>query len=148
MHHQLGPAAGRAAGLAGRAPELTSGEGIFVEELRLELERRGIAFPRVAGMTHPLPTHDEASRAGGHCAAVLGGSMIDGDARGFRIALTDDVYVNPPPGGAGRAGRPGRGGWGVMALPATEYPAEMTGGSWPTWPSRCWSSTGTATPSC
>jgi hypothetical protein len=43
------------------APELTSGEGIFVEELRLELERRGIAFPRVAGMTHPLPGHDEAA---------------------------------------------------------------------------------------
>jgi predicted secreted protein len=47
------------------APELTSGEGIFIEELRLELERRGIGFPRVAGMTHPLPDHDaDAEQAG------------------------------------------------------------------------------------
>jgi predicted secreted protein len=52
------------------APELTSGEGIFVEELRLELERRGIAFPRVAGMTHPLPDHDEATERA-HLLTVL-----------------------------------------------------------------------------
>ena len=53
--------------------------------------------------------------------------MIDGDARGFRIALTDDVYVNPPPGGLDGLAVLDETGWGVMALPATEYPAEMTG---------------------
>lgn len=41
--------------------ELTSGEGIFVEELRQELDRRGIA-PRTAGETHALPGHDEAAQ--------------------------------------------------------------------------------------
>jgi predicted secreted protein len=47
------------------APELTSGEGIFIEELRRELERRGLGFPRVAGCTHPLASHDPlAERAG------------------------------------------------------------------------------------
>jgi hypothetical protein len=53
--------------------------------------------------------------------------VIDGDARGFRIALTDDVYVNPPPGGLDGLAVLDETGWGVMALPATEYPAEMTG---------------------
>ncbi len=41
--------------------ELTSGEGIFVEELRQELDRRGIA-PRTAGETYALPGHDEAAQ--------------------------------------------------------------------------------------
>jgi hypothetical protein len=53
--------------------------------------------------------------------------VIDGDARGFRIALTDDVYVNPPPGGLDGLAVLDEAGWGVMALPAAEYPAEMTG---------------------
>jgi predicted secreted protein len=39
-------------------PEHTGGEGIFVEELHAELDRRGITF-RVAGETHALATHDE-----------------------------------------------------------------------------------------
>jgi len=43
------------------APELAPGEGIFIEELRAELARRGIPMPRVAGVTHALPGHDEAT---------------------------------------------------------------------------------------
>lgn len=42
--------------------EHAAGEGIFVEELRLELARRGIPFPRVAGETHALAGHDEAAQ--------------------------------------------------------------------------------------
>jgi predicted secreted protein len=42
--------------------EHTDGEGIFIEELRGELERRGIGFPRVAGETHALPGHDEMAQ--------------------------------------------------------------------------------------
>ena len=41
------------------SPELTSGEGIFVEELHAELGRRGITV-RVGGETHAIPGHDEA----------------------------------------------------------------------------------------
>jgi len=41
------------------SPELISGEGIFVEELRAALESRGINYPRVAGETHAIPGHDE-----------------------------------------------------------------------------------------
>jgi predicted secreted protein len=41
------------------SPELTGGEGIYVEELHAELGRRGITV-RVAGETHAIPGHDEA----------------------------------------------------------------------------------------
>jgi len=42
-------------------PELTGGEGIFVEELHNELARRGIAF-RVAGERHAIPGFSEADQ--------------------------------------------------------------------------------------
>jgi len=42
--------------------EHTSGEGIFVEEIRKALARRGIGFPRVAGETCDLAGHDEAAQ--------------------------------------------------------------------------------------
>jgi len=42
--------------------EHSSGEGIFIEELRLELQRRGINYPRVAGGTHALADHDQAAQ--------------------------------------------------------------------------------------
>ena len=41
----------------------TGGEGIFVEELHAELERRGIVFG-AAGETHAIPGHDEAGPGG------------------------------------------------------------------------------------
>jgi predicted secreted protein len=41
--------------------ELTSGEGIFIEELRAELGRRGIEAG-LGGETHALPGHDELNQ--------------------------------------------------------------------------------------
>lgn len=41
-------------------PELAAGQGVFIEELRAELERRGIRDPRFGGITHQLPDHVEA----------------------------------------------------------------------------------------
>jgi predicted secreted protein len=41
--------------------EHISGEGIFIEELRLELARRGIT-PRLGGETHALADHDERTQ--------------------------------------------------------------------------------------
>src|SRR5260370_40537144 len=41
------------------SPELTGGEGIFVEELHAELDPRGITL-RVAGEAHAIPRHHEA----------------------------------------------------------------------------------------
>jgi predicted secreted protein len=41
--------------------ELTNGEGIFIEELRAELDRRGIAAG-LGGETHALPDHDELTQ--------------------------------------------------------------------------------------
>lgn len=54
------------------SPELVGGEGIFVSELRRELNSRGIGLPRVAGETHAIPGHDEAAQR----AAVE--SVLDG----------------------------------------------------------------------
>ncbi len=51
---------------------------------------------------------------------------MDGDARSFRIALTADAYVNPPPGGVDGLAVLDQAGWGVMQLPDAAYPAEMT----------------------
>jgi predicted secreted protein len=45
--------------------EHTGGEGIFVEEIRAALARRGINYPRVAGETHALADHDEATQRAG-----------------------------------------------------------------------------------
>jgi len=52
--------------------EHAGGEGIFVEELRLELQRRGIGYPRVAGETHALAGHDEAAQRAALEAALDG----------------------------------------------------------------------------
>jgi len=52
--------------------EHISGEGIFVEEIRRALARRGIGFPRVAGETHALPGHDEAAQRAGLESALEG----------------------------------------------------------------------------
>ena len=43
------------------SPELADGEGIFVEELHAELDRRGIVF-RAVGETAALPGHDDATQ--------------------------------------------------------------------------------------
>jgi predicted secreted protein len=39
--------------------ELAAGQGILMEELRKELASRGMAEPRLIGITHQLPDHDE-----------------------------------------------------------------------------------------
>jgi predicted secreted protein len=39
--------------------ELVPGEGIFMEELRAEMAARRMPEPRVVGITHQLPDHDE-----------------------------------------------------------------------------------------
>jgi hypothetical protein len=49
------------------------------------------------------------------------------DARSFRIALVADRYVNPPPGGLDAVAVAAQTGWGVMQLPADDYPAEVAG---------------------
>jgi hypothetical protein len=49
------------------------------------------------------------------------------DARSFRIAFVADDYVNPPPGGLDGLAVLAEAGWGVMQLPAADYPAEIAG---------------------
>jgi hypothetical protein len=49
------------------------------------------------------------------------------DERSFRIALVADRYVNPPPGGFDAVAVAAQTGWGVMQLPADDYPAEVAG---------------------
>ena len=47
------------------------------------------------------------------------------DARSFRIALVADRYVNPPPDGLDAVAVAAQTGWGVMQLPADDYPPEV-----------------------
>jgi hypothetical protein len=44
------------------------------------------------------------------------------DERSFRIALIADRFVNPPPGGLDGLAAAAEAGWGVMQLPAADYP--------------------------
>ena len=47
------------------------------------------------------------------------------DERSFRIALLADEYLNPPTGGVDGLAAAAQAGWGVMQLPADDYPAEI-----------------------
>lgn len=47
--------------------EHVGGEGIFVEEIRKALARRGAGFPRVAGETHPVTTKPPSAPPSNPC---------------------------------------------------------------------------------
>ena len=49
------------------------------------------------------------------------------DARSFRIMLAADGYVNPPPDGVDAVAVAEQTGWGIMQLPADDYPPEVAG---------------------
>jgi hypothetical protein len=53
---------------------------------------------------------------------------VEGDARGFRVAVCADALVNPEPGGLDALAVCERTGFGVMQLPATWYPEEVAAG--------------------
>ena len=53
---------------------------------------------------------------------------MEGDARGFRVAVCADALVNPEPGGLDALAVCARAGFGVMQLPATWYPEEVAAG--------------------
>jgi hypothetical protein len=53
---------------------------------------------------------------------------VEGDARGFRVAVCADVLVNPEPGGLDALAVCERAGFGVMQLPAAWYPDEVAAG--------------------
>jgi hypothetical protein len=44
------------------------------------------------------------------------------DERSFRVALVADRYVNPQPGGLDAVAAAAETGWGVIQLPADDYP--------------------------
>jgi len=47
------------------------------------------------------------------------------DERSFRIMVVADRYVNPPPGGLDAVAVAAEKRWGVMQLPADDYPPEV-----------------------
>jgi hypothetical protein len=53
---------------------------------------------------------------------------MEGDARGFRVAVCADGLVNPEPGGLDALEVCERTGFGVMQLPATWYPDDVAAG--------------------
>jgi hypothetical protein len=50
---------------------------------------------------------------------------VEGDERGFRVAVCADALVNPEPGGLDALEVCERTGFGVMQLPATWYPDDV-----------------------
>ena len=52
---------------------------------------------------------------------------MERDERSFRVALMADRFVNPGPGGVDGVAVAARAGWGVLQLPADDYPAELAG---------------------
>ena len=50
---------------------------------------------------------------------------MERDERSYRIALTADRYVNPEPGGLDGLAVLAEAGWGVIQLPAEDYPAAV-----------------------
>ena len=53
---------------------------------------------------------------------------MEGDQRGFRVAVCADALVNPEPGGLDALAVCERAGFGVMQLPATWYPDDVAAG--------------------
>jgi hypothetical protein len=53
---------------------------------------------------------------------------VEGDERGFRIAVCADALINPEPGGLDALAVCQSAGFGVMQLPATWYPEEVAAG--------------------
>jgi len=47
---------------------------------------------------------------------------MERDERSFRVALVADRFVNPPPGGVDGIAVAAQAGWGVVQLPAEDYP--------------------------
>ena len=129
--------------------EHISGEGIFVEELRLELARRGIA-PRLGGETHALADHDERPQraaARGHAGRPPEGHEAGREVVPHRVR--GRPLREPAARRRGRGGGSGRGGLGRDAAARPGLPGrDRRAGSWPRWPSRPRSSAATATGSC
>jgi hypothetical protein len=52
---------------------------------------------------------------------------VDGDARGFRVALVAGELINPAAGGVDALAVLEQEDWGAIQLPAAEYPDEVAG---------------------
>ncbi len=126
-HHVVERRVGRAA-RRGRLLQASSrAAAIFSEELEAELAERGLARRAHDGHRAPAP----GSRRGGRARAadrLPGGVRVEGDARGFRVAVCADALVNPEPGGLDALAVCERTGFGVMQLPATWYPDDVAAG--------------------
>ena len=73
----------------------------------------------------PRPRRGRRARA---AQRLPGGVRVEGDLRGFRVAVCADALVNPEPGGLDALAVCERTGFGVMQLPATWYPDDVAAG--------------------
>lgn len=53
---------------------------------------------------------------------------MEGDERGFRVAVVADEFVNPAAGGLDALAVMERAGWGVVQLPPAWYPDDVAAG--------------------
>ena len=117
--------------------EHVSGEGIFVEETRQGARQPRDRLPPGRGRDARAPRPRRGRADGPGSPYSTQGGLMKRDERSFRVVLVADGYVNPPPGGMDGDRRAAQTGWGVMQLPADDYPARgRASGSWPRWPSR------------
>lgn len=104
---------------------LIEGEGIFLEELRAELETRGLPMPRRTGIRHWFADYDEAEERqrilallgcpdDGEAPALDSRAPVDGDPRSERVAVVAGSLF------AARLAELGAAGFGIIQLPDRE----------------------------
>jgi hypothetical protein len=117
---------------------LVHGEGVFVAAVRRQLMDRGLPV-RASGETADLPGHSVRVQHS-RLEALLNGAAppapvwdVPGlppapsrsEVRSRRIVIVPDALVNPAVNGIDGLAAAHRTGWGVMQLPALDYPPEV-----------------------
>ena len=112
---------------------LVPGEGVFLEELRAELERRGLPMPRRTGVRHWFPGYDEAEERR-RLLALIEGEQAPGQPRPGANEAQPETPVSTDPRSAKIAVVAGSlfperleqlrdEGFGIMQLPPVSAPA-------------------------
>ena len=126
---------------------LVPGRGIFSEELRGRA-RRARAGRRARERDRAPAARATTRRPSASRSAPCWSSRVEGDARGFRIAVCADVLVNPEPGGLDALEVCGARASASCSCPPPGTPTTSPRAGSSRSPSSSTSTCATATPSC